>query len=165
MLYTCYYIPFYNGRVHFSVSLRDIDKCSSFIKEDKNLHFTLVGQKVYAYSYDGQPNRHANRTLGRTLEMIERQELIVRSFDGTLSPVDRKNLFQDLIGQYGQRGLEFIQSSSNDLFTRAFVDAVYECSCGNLDNIQIPTAESIFRIFKVLKKRHPHIRHHLDDVD
>ena len=71
-----------------------------------------------------------------------------------MNMVEAKNFYHMIVSNYGQLGVDLIQSS-NDLFSKAYINAIMERS--SVDNLALPTASRIFEILEVLKKRNPHV--------
>ena len=76
-----------------------------------------------------------------------------------MNMVDAKDFYHRLVKAYGRMGVDVILTS-NDLFSRAYVNALMERSCG--ENWCLPTASRIFEILEILKSRKPHVEGVLD---
>ena len=76
-----------------------------------------------------------------------------------MNMVDAKDFYHRLVKAYGRMGVDVILTS-NDLFSRAYVNALMERSEG--ENWCLPTASRIFEILEILKKRNPHVEGVLD---
>ena len=72
------------------------------------------------------------------------------------SMVQIKNMYHMMVSEWGTKGVNLIKEK-RDLFSKAYIDALYEASSGDRVQWNFPTASRIFEILEVLKKRNPHV--------
>lgn len=76
--------------------------------------------------------------------------------NSTHSMVQIKNMYHMMVSEWGTKGVNLIKEK-RDLFSKAYIDALYEASNGDRVQWNFPTASRIFEILEVLKKRNPHV--------
>lgn len=76
--------------------------------------------------------------------------------------VQIKNMYHMMVSEWGTKGVNLIKEK-RDLFSKAYIDALYEASSGDRIQWNFPTASRIFEILEVLKKRNPHVEGVFDE--